>query len=263
MSSLESGKGKSSVTSEEAFLMRIRHVVPERVKQPIRSLIWLMQNVGQIPRDTVGAFRNRNAVFLWIPKTAGATLYEALDRHICTKLLHLTAAKIRFRNKGLVTFGHMDYAQLVQIGVVGARFDKSAFKFCFSRNPYSRAVSLYFFSKKRNWIAEDVSFLEFCQMIERGVHDIGLFNMRGMSLNNPQTRWLRGVDLDFVGRVENFEEGLRHIFEALDLGVPDKIVTRNSTTHSPYRDYYCPQSVRIVAKIYAEDFERLDYSLQL
>src|SRR6056297_2341307 len=117
--------------------MRIKQIVPERVKKPIRSFMWLMQNVGQIPRDMVGSVRNRDAVFLWIPKTAGATLYSALDRHICTKLLHLTAARIRFRNKGLVTFGHMDYAQLVEIGLVRARFDQSAFKFCFSRNPYS------------------------------------------------------------------------------------------------------------------------------
>jgi len=222
-----------------------------------------MQNAGQVPRDMVGSFRNRNAVFIWIPKTAGATLYTALDKHICTKLLHITSVKIRFQNKGLVTFGHMDYAQLVETGLVKSRFDKSAFKFCFSRNPYSRAVSLYFFSRKRNWIPEELSFLEFCQQIEKGVHDIGLFNMQEMSLCNPQTRWLRGVELDFVGSVENFDADLCHVFESLDLGVPDTVSAKNRTSHSPYRDYYCPESMRIVAKLYAEDFERFDYSLQL
>ena len=254
---------EAEAVSHMPIKQRIKQIIPERVKKPIRPLIWLMRNVGQIPRDTVGGFRNGNAVFLWIPKTAGATLYSVLDRHICTKLLHLTEARIRFRNKGLVTFGHMDYAQLVENGVVGAGFDNTAFKFCFSRNPYSRAVSLYCFSRKRQWIDQKISFLDFCQMIERGVDDIGLFNVQGLSLSNPQTRWLRGVVPDFVGRVENFDEDLRRVFEALRLSVPEKIRAKNRTSHSPYRDYYCVESARIVSKVYADDFERFDYAPQL
>lgn len=222
-----------------------------------------MQNIAQIPRDAVGGFRNRNAVFLWIPKTAGATLYTALDRHICTKLLHPTAARIRFQNRGLVTFGHMDYPQLLEAGIIRTGFHQSAFKFCFSRNPYSRAISLYFFSRKRRWIAADVSFLDFCKMIEKGVDDIGLYNMRGLSMSNPQTRWLRGVNPDFIGRVENFDEDLNRLFDELGFGVPGQIVAQNRTAHSPYRDYYCPESARIVAKVYADDFERFDYSPKL
>ena len=260
---MNGGKKKTGDAIGERVLARIKQMLPEHAKKPVRSLIWYMLDVSQIPRDAVGAMRNRNAVFLWIPKTAGTTLHTALDKNICSKFLDLPSAKRRFRNKGLVTFGHMDYAQLVQTGLVGSRFDETAFKFCFSRNPYSRAVSLYFFAIKRNWITEELSFLEFCRRIENGVHDIGLFNVQEMSQCNPQTRWLRGVDPDFVGRLEDFDADLRRVFESLDLTVPDMFSAKNSTAHSPYRDYYCPESIDIVARFYSEDFERFGYSVKL
>ena len=266
MSSLNITKKKTRDSSKENVLTRIKKKLPERAKRPWRSFLLYSQFFGQffyIPRDAVGAMRNRNAVFLWIPKTAGATLYKALDIHICMKLLDLPSAKLRFRNKGLATFGHMEYAQLVEAGVVGSRFDESAFKFCFSRNPYSRAVSLYFFSAKRGWIAEGLSFLDFCRRIENGVHDIGLFNVVDLSLCNPQVRWLRGVNPDFVGKLEDFDTDLRHIFGSLNLPEPNTIGAENSTVHSSYRDYYCPESIDIVARFYSEDFERFGYSLTL
>ena len=266
MSSLYLKKKKTGRSSRENVLTQIKKELPQVAKNSWRSFLPYARFAGQffhIPRDAVGATRNRDAVFLWIPKTAGATLYKALDIHICTKLLELPWAKLRFRNRGLVTFGHMEYAQLVKAGVVGSRFDEGAFKFCFSRNPYSRAVSLYFFSKKRRWIAEELSFLEFCRQLENGVHDIGLFNVRELSLCNPQVRWLRGVIPDFVGRLEDFDTDLRHVFESLDLPVPETIGEENTTAHSAYRDYYCPESIDIVARFYLEDFERFGYSLKL
>ena len=145
MSSSYIKKKKADCSGREKLLTRIKEKLPEGAKKSWSSFRPYVQFAGQffqIPRDTVGALRNQDAVFLWIPKTAGATLYKALDIHICTKLLELPWAKLRFRNRGLVTFGHMEYAQLVKAGVVGSHFDEGAFKFCFSRNPYSRAVSL-------------------------------------------------------------------------------------------------------------------------
>ena len=252
--------------NKEKLFTRIKKMIPEQTKKPLRSLIPPAQYAGQIcqiPRDKVGAIRNRNAVFLWIPKTAGATLYNALDKHICTKLLNISYAKLRFQNKGLVTFGHMDYTQLVNAGLVGTQFDESAFKFCFSRNPYSRAVSLFSFSKKRGWIDEEMSFLEFCRKIENGVPEIGLFNVKDLSLCNPQSRWLKGVCPDFVGRMENFNADLSHVFTLLDLMAPRMIMSKNLTEHSPYRDYYCPESRDIVMRYYLEDFDRFGYSTRL
>lgn len=261
---------KADVTNRHKPFTRIKRMILGQVKRPLRPLIppivSVAQYVGQvclIPRDKIGAKRNRNAVFLWIPKTAGATLYSALDKQICTKILDLPAAKLRFQNKGLVTFGHLEYAQLVKEGLVETQFDESAFKFLFCRNPYSRAVSLYCFSKRRRWINEQMSFLEFCRKIESGVHDIGLFNVQGLSLCNPQSRWLKGVCPDFIGRMENFDEDLGRLFQLLNLTVPEMIISKNLTEHSPYREYYCPKSRDIVARYYAEDFKRFAYSVKL
>jgi hypothetical protein len=47
------------------------------------------------------------------------------------------------------------------------------------------------------------------------------------------------------------------------LNVPDMPKAENRTVHSPYRDYYCHESIDIVARVYSEDFERFGYSVKL
>ncbi|NNJ71462.1 MAG: sulfotransferase family 2 domain-containing protein, partial [Kiritimatiellales bacterium] len=77
-----------------------------------------------------------NAVFIWIPKTAGTSIWQAMD---VPKLKSLHLAKHRFAGHGPVTFCHMDYARLVEKGYISQTFNDSAYKFTFVRNPYDRA----------------------------------------------------------------------------------------------------------------------------
>ncbi|MDA0321191.1 MAG: sulfotransferase family 2 domain-containing protein [Verrucomicrobia bacterium] len=201
--------------------------------------------------------RGRNAVFIWIPKNAGTSIFNMLNAPQFKTAYH---AKYRFAQRGTVTFTHMDYAELVSQGHVSRRFDRSAFKFAFSRNPYARAVSLYFYLRAAKCPgAGQESFLAFCRELgERGCDPIGLFNVNGTSQCNPQVRWIEHTRLDFLGSVETLEADLKRLFEELKLPHTAPLHL-NQIERNDYSEYYCPESAEIVRAFYREDFEAFGY----
>jgi len=209
-------------------------------------------------REYLRSRHRKNAVFVWIPKTAGASFFSCLDTPKLWVSLH--RVKYRFANRGTVTFSHMDYAGLVKAGYVSMRFDESAYKFSFVRNPYDRAVSLFFYLKKYGLLSPGETFLFFCRKLyDEGCEPIGLYNVRGLSQCNPQVRWIENVELDFLGRFESIREDSDRVFA--ELGLPDAHLPMiNKTSHASYRECYCSESKEIVEQFYEEDFRLLGYA---
>ena len=154
----------------------------------------------------------------------------------------------------------MDYRQLVQQGFVSRLFDSRAFKFAFARNPYDRAVSLYAYLRDAvGLIQRNVDFLTFLRNIgDQGTASIGLYNARGLSHCNPQVRWLDGVDVDFIGHIENLNEDVRLIAKKLGIETP-QIPHENPTRRGRAEEYYCRESLELVRYIYDEDFKAFGY----
>jgi len=204
-------------------------------------------------------FRSQNkpeAVFIWIPKNAGTSLYNMLKKYGCIKVKVLKQIKLRFSQRGLITFDHMDYNQLVSNNYIAANYNDKSFKFCFCRNPYDRAVSLYvYLTKKRS---DKPSFLSFWQSLEGNIEDIGLYNSRGMSMCNPQYIWIENIDMDFIGRYENYDAELVRLMKEVKLP-PLSVVHRNKSNRNSWKSYYCEQSKAIIERIYAKDFEYFIY----
>ena len=166
----------------------------------------------------------------------------------------------RFIQKGLVTFAHMDYPKLVARGYVRGEFDKRSFKFSFVRNPYDRAVSLFYYFRRKKHIREDIDFLGFARLLRDGaVPDIGLFNRNGISLANPQARWLRGIKLDFIGRNENIDNDVKELFGKLGFTAPPPTPHKNATPHPEWVSCYCDESASIVRDFYRQDFDQFEY----
>lgn len=207
-------------------------------------------------RECLHSWNRPKAVFIWIPKSAGTSLYNRLD---ATKLKSLQLIRFRFCRRGIVTFGHMDYAQLVVKGYIPGKFDDTAYKFAFVRNPYARAVSLHSYFKRNGKLPKDESFLSFCRRLhDRGCEPIGLYNTQGFSQANPQMRWIEQVELDDLGRVENIDQDAARIFARLGLEYAP-IPKLNTSSHPDYRSCYCPESRELVEAFYAEDFTYLGY----
>ncbi len=203
------------------------------------------------------ARKSNDAVFLWIPKTAGTSIQTALS---CPMLNSTDLVRYRFPQKGAVTFGHMSYLQLVEAGYVSRSYHESAFKFCFVRNPYDRAVSLFHYLKKRPRLDPGLSFVAFCRKLRDGEFaPIGLYNDIGLSQCNAQARWLDSIDVDFIGRYESLEADFATLLTLLGLP-PTHIPRTNATHHQPYSHYYCDESRAIIADVYDEDFRSFGYS---
>ena len=142
-------------------------------------------------------------------------------------------------------------------------FDQRAFKFCFVRNPYDRAVSLYFYLKKIGDVHHKLSFKGFVRVLQnRAIPEIGLYNRQELSQCNSQVRWLknrkRELLVDFIGRFENIEKDFKKLCS--ELGTKGQLPHVNRTEHTHYKNYYDDETKRIIANIYAEDLEQFSYA---
>jgi len=205
----------------------------------------------------LNAIGRQNSVFIWIPKNAGSSFFDLYHRFgNAPKCKTLHQVVYRFPQRGHVTFGHMDYANLVLSGYVSQEFDRSSYKFCFVRNPFARAVSLYTYLYYKN---RDFAFLDFCRHLpQNGAHPIGPYNRKENSQCNPQIRWIENLEIDFVGRVENISDDVAQIMTAIGLK-HESPQSLNASKHAVYSKYYCEESRDIIIDFYNEDFQRFEY----
>jgi Sulfotransferase family len=104
-------------------------------------------------------------VFLWVPKTAGTSLWGLLKVHGGGRYLSVRRARWEFPNRGLATFGHMYYPSLIAQGVVSGPCDARAFKFTIVRNPFDRVVSLYHHLQQRGLLPAEMRFEELTERL--------------------------------------------------------------------------------------------------
>lgn len=205
-----------------------------------------------------------DAVFLWLPKTAGFSLFWMLAPQGCR--LHNRPHRVRnsFTNEGFVSFGHYSYAALLDRGVVQADFDARALKFCVVRNPYDRAVSLYSYLRGLGRIPPNEDFDGFARRLRQGRHHpVGRYNVRGLNLCSPQTAWLHRSDgsfiPDLVGRFEDLGTFRLELGERLDIEFDELPNVNSSKRATDYRSYYDSSSRADVAAAYADDLAAFDY----
>lgn len=199
-----------------------------------------------------------NALFVWVPKTGGLSIYDALKPYGAHKCLQ-TSRVIGFNFQGIVTFGHMDVAALESHGYLRGAFGHRAYRFAFVRNPYDRAVSLWAYSRQKGTIAHDCEFLDFCRLLACGVPPIGLYNKDGLSQCSPQVRWTERARLSFVGSFETLQDDFD--FLCSEIGVkPRKLPHRNRSPHRDWRGYVHGEAREILADFYREDFEEFGYT---
>lgn len=208
--------------------------------------------------DSIISIGQRNVVFIWIPKTAGTSLTQTMG---VRKLKTLRSIRYRFCGRGRVTFGHVNYAELLSNGYVSKSFDKRSYKFSIIRNPYDRAVSLYMYLKRKGILDESMSFLNFCQkLVDEGVAPIGLYNTAGLSQCNPQTVWLNGLSDVHLFRYESLADEIQELSK--QVGITTTTLPRlNATLRRDWRTYYCPKSLDIVSHFYKSDFDQLGYEI--
>lgn len=136
--------------------------------------------------------KGTNLLFVWIPKTAGTTLFNTLRDALGMQKRQSIELFLSFPQRGAVTFGHVSYLDLLALGIVSKDFHESAYKFAFVRNPYDRAISLFNYFKEHERINRNRSFSAFLDDIHISCPPIGMYNVCGISQANPQANWICG-----------------------------------------------------------------------
>ncbi|MFB9150294.1 sulfotransferase family 2 domain-containing protein [Roseovarius ramblicola] len=206
--------------------------------------------------------KSPDMVFIWIPKTAGSSVFSFLNAGLGMRKLKTVNHAMSFRNRGSVTFDHIHYLSLLKSGIVSGDYHDRAFKFSFVRNPYARVASLYNYSTRRE-LLDGEGFDRFLDRVFLRP-PVGMYNRAGLSQTNPQTDWLMGEagDLlaDRIFRVEALDEFSRYFQDTYDLTF-DASERHNASTPVITVDDILGDAERTekVNAIYARDFDLLGY----
>lgn len=120
------------------------------------------------------------------------------------------------------------------------------FTFTFCRNPWSRALSTYFYHKKLNIINQSLSLKQF------------ILNQRANPYHlNPQISFIN-KNIDFIGSFERLQEDFDLVCDKLNIS-RRTLPHTNKSTATDYKDYYDNETREIIAQKYATDIEYFGY----
>ena len=201
--------------------------------------------------------RKRIAVFISIPKNASKTVLN---------ILKLGANRdIDNADSPVIYENH-------QRGVVlASKYElENLFVFCFSRNPYDRCVSWYEFHKN----IEPYKSLTFEKWIKKGMpHHWEKQNETNYIKENMspllQYNFVDQCKVDFIGKIENFENDLKTIVDKLNrIWVQSNFKKRfkynnkninKSKRNSNIDSYYTNETKEIVHTLLKKDFLYFGY----
>lgn len=160
--------------------------------------------------------------FIHIPKTAGVSICQALG----------------------ISAGH---APLWKI-------NNDDFVFSCVRNPYDRAVSLFYYAQQKSPV--------FCEQFLKGDDGVNEFwsnpdNLKRFRFGRPQYSWLNDAHrVDKIIRFECLSDDWEDLQSVHDLPALEH---KNKSQHKHWQNELSPEVIAIIGELYADDFEHLNY----
>jgi|TARA_B110000902_G_scaffold202498_1_gene230016 hypothetical protein len=203
------------------------------------------------------------STFIHIPKNAGSSISKWLRKNTtCQTTKRKQHALINDVIDGEHSLGKKTINDL-------------GWTFCVVRNPWDWIVSFYTFEIMLSEYYIDTLIKEpHLQKIQKEKHNLeyhktrlarlkkdgfaGFLNVAPSQLyvQNNQNTWARGCD--HVMRYENLDTDFKLIQEKF--GCNASLSVANKTTNrSNYKDYYTPETIKIVAEMYKEDINTFGY----
>ena len=142
-------------------------------------------------------------------------------------------------------------------------YDKSYFKFAFVRNPFDRLASCYRHVIQKGAmqnIQDDPNFYR-DMTFEQFVDAVSEIEIKNMDIHfRPQYTFIP-ENPDYVGKIENMQEDFKTLCDKI--GINCELLHENKTNPTDLKDYYTPEIVKKVVKIYQKDFELFGYEKTL
>lgn len=195
------------------------------------SLYYLIKHLKHHHRTVIS--HDKKFVWFWNSKVGGTTIRDILEKN------DPNAARDSYLRYKL----YPDY-----------------FKFCFVRNPWDRVVSCYenkvvkrsYKPLKECYYKDFEYFVNFLdrQNLERADRHIKL-----------QTSAIPLKEVDFIGRLENFDEDFSYVLKRLNFQNTD-YEHKNPSSHKHYSTYYTPRTQEIIGRKYKADIEYFGYTFE-
>jgi len=203
-------------------------------------------------------------VFYRVLKTASTSIYEHLGRANLINL-HVESLEEKADRKmyGKIHPSHIKPDEFKEL-VMGENL-KNYFSFSTVRNPWDRAVSMYFSSIKDHEIKEDIkryykidedlSFGLFCEILLERKNDPFFI------ASHNQVLWTTGkYPPQEILRFENLQEEFAAMIEQHNLlTINPNLPHKNKTNHTHYSDYYNSETRKIIADVFEEDIDTFKY----
>lgn len=141
------------------------------------------------------------------------------------------------------------------------KLTRGYFKFAFVRNPWDRLVSGWMNKVvESNFFGFDESELARMRQFENFVDHVAGLDMakcdRHVAL---QSSLIDLNNVDFIGRMERFDEDLSLVLDRIGVSLPDIDRKNVSEARQSYRDYYTAETARKARDIYARDVSIFGY----
>jgi len=140
---------------------------------------------------------------------------------------------------------------------------RNYFSFSFTRNPWDRFVSCYFYLKaggmNEKYDARDrEKFLDKYSSFEGFVRNVDFCELFDQQHFKPQSEYL-DRELSFIGRFEKIDRDFGDVCRKIGVS-GGRLPKKNSSRRQSYRGYYNSRTKSIIAEKYKDDIERFCYS---
>jgi hypothetical protein len=193
------------------------------------------------------AFDEKKCIFVHIPKAAGTSLKNTL-----------------FPGAQITHYRAIDYF------MDSPRKYLKYFVFAFSRNPYDRLVSAYYYLLQGGKNEADMRFRDkflssyetFGDFVKSGLHRKEIKTQYHFMPQYPFIVNLRGeIMVDFLGRFETMADDFERISKRI--GSDNPLPHINKSSRGPYQGFYTEELRIITYANYKKDFELLGYSPEI
>ncbi|HYW36145.1 MAG TPA: sulfotransferase family 2 domain-containing protein [Balneolaceae bacterium] len=144
-------------------------------------------------------------------------------------------------------YGIGSHSTIEEIKKFDSKIFEEAFKFCFVRNPYERAVSDYLYRGLTN----KITFRTYLEGV-----DSGKFRFKSWPMYTIKDE----IVMDYVGKFENLREEMKKICKIIDIPLPNELPKMKRQNKYDYRKFYKEEyEINLLKKICEPEIEYFNY----
>ena len=200
-------------------------------------------------------------IFIQIPKTGCTSAQKILSRY--GGIVKQGGPNRDFSTDPIdrnIYFKHITYSAIQESD--DFKNLKDYFSFAFTRNPWDWLVSNYFYCKgihspyvknrppeKFTKPPKNINFEDWLYWYINGIKGTQIEMITDSSGE---------IAVDFVGKLENYQSDFNKVCDILKID-RIKLPIKNKTKHKSYKEYYNPDTIKLVAEEYSEDIDSFKY----